>query len=50
MIGPLLPPERGRWGGDNCRFLSDMWHDLKTGGPWQDMEGSKNPLGFGPPV
>ncbi|GBR18519.1 transposase [Asaia spathodeae NBRC 105894] len=40
MIGPLLPPERGRWArpaGDNRRFLNDMLHVLRTGCPWRDM-------------
>ncbi|MDF7674631.1 hypothetical protein PT277_04590 [Acetobacteraceae bacterium ESL0709] len=34
MIGPLLPPERGRWAhlaGDNRRFLNGMLHVLRTG-------------------
>ena len=40
MIGPLLPPERGRWArpaGDNRRFLNGMLHVLRTGCPWRDM-------------
>jgi len=40
MIGPLLPPERGRWArpaGDNCLFLNGMLHVLHTGCPWRDM-------------
>ena len=40
MIGPLLPPERGRWArpsGDNRQFLNGMLHVLRTGCPWRDM-------------
>ncbi|MBS1064078.1 transposase [Gluconobacter wancherniae] len=40
MIGPLLPPERGRWArpaGDNRLFLNGMLHVLRTGCPWRDM-------------
>lgn len=40
MIGPLLPPERGRWArpaGDNCLFLNGMLHILRTGCSWRDM-------------
>ncbi|WP_209436181.1 transposase, partial [Gluconobacter japonicus] len=36
MIGPLLPPERGRWArpaGDNRLFLNGMLHVLRTGCP-----------------
>lgn len=32
LIGPLLPPERGRWArpaGDNRRFLNGMLHVLR---------------------
>nr|WP_237469168.1 IS5 family transposase [Gluconobacter sphaericus] len=40
VIGPLLPPERGRWArpaGDNRRFLNGMLHVLRVGCPWRDM-------------
>ncbi|MDR7154606.1 transposase, partial [Sphingobium xenophagum] len=40
MIGPLLPPERGRWArpaGDNRLFLNGMLHVLRVGCPWRDM-------------
>jgi len=40
LIGPLLPPERGRWArpaGDNRRFLNGMLHALRVGCPWRDM-------------
>ena len=40
LIGPLLPPERGRWArpsGDNRRFLNGMLHVLRVGCPWRDM-------------
>lgn len=41
LIGPLLPPERGRWArptGDNRRFLNGMLHVLRVGCPWRDMQ------------
>lgn len=34
LIGPLLPPERGRWAhpaGDNWRFPNGMLHVLRIG-------------------
>ena len=40
LIGPLLPPERGRWArpaGDNRRFLNGMLHVLRVGCAWRDM-------------
>ncbi|GLQ67374.1 hypothetical protein GCM10007870_29590 [Gluconobacter kondonii] len=40
MIGPLLPPERGRWARpsrDNRQFFNGMLHVLRTGCPWRDM-------------
>ena len=40
VIGPLLPPERGRHSrpaGDNRRFLNGMLHVLRVGCPWRDM-------------
>ncbi len=40
FIGPLLPPERGRWSrpaGDNRRFLNGMLYVLRVGCPWRDM-------------
>ena len=40
LIGPLLPPERGRWArpaGDNRRFLNGMLHVLRVGCSWRDM-------------
>jgi transposase len=40
VIGPLLPPERGRQArpaGDNRRFLNGMLHVLRVGCPWRDM-------------
>ena len=40
MIGPLLPPERGRWArpaGDNRRFFNGMLYVLRVGCPWRDM-------------
>jgi transposase len=40
LIGPLLPPERGRWArpaGDNRRFLNGLLHGLRVGCAWRDM-------------
>lgn len=40
VIGPLLPPERGRGcrpAHDNRRFLNGMLYVLRTGCPWRDM-------------
>lgn len=40
LIGPLLPPERGRCArpaGDNRRFLNGILHVLRIGCPWRDM-------------
>ncbi|WP_336763521.1 IS5 family transposase [Asaia sp. VD9] len=40
LIGPLLPPERGRWArpsGDNRLFVNGMLDVLRTGCPWRDM-------------
>ncbi|WP_222547212.1 IS5 family transposase [Asaia lannensis] len=40
LIGPLLPPEHGRWArpsGDNRRFLDGMLYVLRTGCPWRNM-------------
>lgn len=40
IVGPLLPPERGRWSrpaGDNRRFLNGMLYVLRVGCPWRDM-------------
>ena len=40
IIGPLLPPERGRVcrpAHDNRRFLNGMLYVLRTGCPWRDM-------------
>ncbi|WP_239807435.1 transposase [Croceicoccus hydrothermalis] len=36
LIGPLLPPEQGRWAppaGHNRRFLNGMLHALRGGCP-----------------
>lgn len=41
LIGPLLPPERGRWArpaGDNRLSLNGMLHVLRVGCPWRDMQ------------
>lgn len=40
VIGPFLPPERGRGcrpAHDNRRFLNGMLYVLRTGCPWRDM-------------
>lgn len=40
LVGPLLPPERGRWARpaqDNRRFLNGMIHVLRVGCPWRYM-------------
>ncbi len=40
IIGPLLPPERGRWARpalDNRPFLNGMLYVLRIGCPWRDM-------------
>ena len=40
IIGPLLPPERGRWARpafDNRLFLNGMLYVLRVGCPWRDM-------------
>jgi transposase len=40
LIGPLLPPERGRHArpaGDNRRYLNGMLHVLRVSCPWRDM-------------
>jgi transposase len=40
LIGPLLPPERGRWArpsGDNRLFLNGVLHVLRIGCPWRNM-------------
>nr|WP_242404857.1 transposase [Novosphingobium sp. MBES04] len=43
MIGPLLPPERGRHArpaGDNRRYLNGMLHVLRVGCPWREPKAS----------
>ncbi|MBS0983088.1 transposase [Gluconobacter cerinus] len=40
LIGPLLPPERGRWArpaGNNRLFFKGMLYVLRVGCPWGDM-------------
>ena len=40
IIGPLLPPERGRKSPpafDNRLFLNEMLYVLRVGCPWRDM-------------
>ena len=40
IIGPLLPPERGRWARpalDNRAFLNGTLYVLRVGCPWRDM-------------
>ena len=40
ILSPLLPGQRGQWGGtaeDNRRFLNCVFRVLPTGAPWRDM-------------
>jgi hypothetical protein len=54
VIGPLLPPERGRGcrpAHDNRRFLNGMLYVLRTGCPWRGDPGfgiSKCAVGLRP--
>ena len=39
-IGPLMPGQKGQWGGiahDNCRFFNGVCWTLRTGAPWRDL-------------
>lgn len=45
IIEPLLPGQRGQWGGiaeDNRRFINSVFWILRTGSPWRDL-----PPGYG---
>lgn len=40
ILSPLLPGQRGQWGGiaeDNRRLLNGVFWVLRTGAPWRDM-------------
>lgn len=40
VLSPLLPGQRGQWGGvalDNRRFINGLFWKLRTGSPWRDL-------------
>ena len=40
LLQPLLPGQKGQWGGiakDNRVFLNGVFWEMRTGTPWRDL-------------